>query len=96
MNLLKVGIAFTLLGFALVFTSTMIYILTQHQTLPGEPQGGFAGCVIIFFIPVCFSVGTSETLIPLLLASILAVLLLIIASLTFFKMISRRSVVPEA
>ncbi|MEM2020891.1 MAG: hypothetical protein QXP80_01525 [Zestosphaera sp.] len=95
MTLLKTGIALILLGFTLVFIAAVIYILIQHQTLSSEPQGGFAGCVVIFFIPVCFGVGTSEILMPLLLASILTVLLLIIAGLTFFKMVSRRGVVPE-
>lgn len=65
MNVLKIfGLILILVGLWLVSLSFLTqppggWGLTATSAQPQQPQpsggGGFAGCVVIFFIPVCFS-----------------------------------------
>ena len=51
-TLTAVGLILILVGFALMATSLILGLPEG-----GEPSSGFVGCIVIFFIPVCFGGG---------------------------------------
>ena len=66
----RVGLIMIALGLTIVLVAVALSIGS------GGGEAGFAGCLIIFFIPVCWGVGTTGVIEILLLAviALLAVL----------------------
>lgn len=82
--LIRLSILFLLAGFILVFLAVLLPILALGSQ--ATTSSGVAGCVILFFIPICFGLGESG-LIPIMIALSL-VLTLVLLILTF--LISRK------
>ncbi len=80
-RLIKIGIILILLGIALIVLSTVL--LGLRQSAGGETA--VAGCIVIFFIPICFGYGDYSLLLPLIIAMIILVLVLILLPLILAK-----------
>ncbi len=66
------GIGLVLGGLILIAAS--ILTPANNEGLRQQPpEGGFAGCVVIFFIPICFGSGTSPQVIQALSLAVFAV-----------------------
>ncbi|AFA39917.1 Protein of unknown function DUF131 [Pyrobaculum oguniense TE7] len=55
LKLVAVGLALILLGFALLVAGVLS---TAAKGVPAT--GGAVGCVLIFFVPICFGGGSQE------------------------------------
>ena len=83
MKLLRLsGIALLVLGLGLIIASLI--------PPPSVGGGSFAGCVVIFFIPICFGIGNTNTT-YLEALSALAVLMFVVLFL-FLLYVNKRSV----
>uniref|UniRef100_A0A7C2BLS8 DUF131 domain-containing protein n=1 Tax=Thermosphaera aggregans TaxID=54254 RepID=A0A7C2BLS8_9CREN len=71
MSLWRIGLILIALGLAAVLVATALSIGS------GDGEAGFAGCVIIFFIPVCWGVG-SPGVVEVLLLVIIALLAVVV------------------
>ena len=56
-------------GVLLMFISILLIVIGILLPSPHEISGGFAGCVVIFFIPICFGTGEISPY-PLIIMSI--------------------------
>ena len=56
-------------GVLLMLISILLIIIGILLPSPYEISGGFAGCVVIFFIPICFGTGEISPY-PLIIMSI--------------------------
>ncbi|MCD6324544.1 MAG: hypothetical protein J7L55_05510 [Desulfurococcales archaeon] len=87
--------ASTALGVGLILGGLVLIVasMLSPSLPPAAPQqpsegGGFAGCVVIFFIPICFGSGTSPEALQFLS---LAVFLVFLALTAFFIYVARKS-----
>ena len=65
-------------GIALVFLGLALLVLgLSLAALVGSSESSGAACVVIFFIPVCFSWGSDPVLVGVVASAISLVLLLI-------------------
>lgn len=73
-RLFVLGFVFMVLGFIVLFASALLMVL-QGAGSEGEGGIGVGGCVIVFFVPICFGAGTPGlSTIVLILALILSIL----------------------
>lgn len=73
MKLFKLGLLLIFIGIALAFMATILpLMLVGFETSRINVTGG--GCIIVFFIPICFGVGEQATQ-ALLLAVVLVIIL---------------------
>jgi uncharacterized membrane protein len=78
------GIGLIVLG--LLFIVISILTPSSHSV----SSGGFAGCIVIFFIPICFGGGqASQQLIAI--SALLTIILVIFAFIGFLLLVRRRS-----
>ncbi len=73
---------------ALIIAGIVLIITSFTVELP-EVGGGFAGCVIIFFIPICFAGGNSQVLPYLALVGLGVFLAVLIFTLTLIKLMKQ-------
>ncbi len=71
-RLVKLGLLLIIAGF-IIFLFIPILLFTSS----GSSKVGFGGCIVIFFIPICFGAGSPE-LVPLLIIIALALTLALI------------------
>jgi len=85
MDVVRVGIALVFIGMALAFVAALLPVILQLSSAePGSVSIGGGGCIIIFFIPICFGVGEPVLLVPMLaLAAVLAIASLVIGYMMF-------------
>ncbi len=97
-DLVFIGILIIITGFILVFLASILAVGTpstqpSHGGGGGNTSVGVGGCIIIFFIPICFGAGTPGlTSIVLTLAIVLSIILVIlffIAPLIIYRRITR-------
>lgn len=85
MNLYKLGASLIVIGIIIVLVSIALFALTLTKTEEtpntNRTRGGFAGCIIIFFIPICFSMGSPDIVNTLLV--IILILSLILFTIFF-------------
>lgn len=81
------GLVLVILGVIVVFIATSLYMLSMVMKHGGEVGGGAAGCIVIFFIPICFGVGTKPqlALVLTIVSVILAVIVIVLSVLMFRK-----------
>jgi uncharacterized membrane protein len=82
MRLFLVGLMFILAGFFLVLMAPLLALASNAKV---AATGGAVGCVVIFFVPICFGAGTPG----LLTWGLLAVAVLLAVSAFFLWLISR-------
>lgn len=75
-RLFKIGFILVFLGIIIVVLVPIIMVLTTTSG-SSETHTGFGGCIVIFFIPICFGAGSPE-LVPLLIIIALALTLALI------------------
>jgi uncharacterized membrane protein len=77
MKLARLGLALIAVGVILAFLAALLPLLAA-----GAGEAGVAGCVLVFFVPVCFGVGP---LAPYLMvaAMLIALALLLVAYFLF-------------
>ncbi|MGC8975728.1 MAG: hypothetical protein ACP5KB_06000 [Thermoprotei archaeon] len=83
-NLLRLSLLLLLAGFVLVSLAVLLSITISGSQVTAS--SGVAGCVVIFFIPVCFGLGESEFVPVMIVLSLILTLVLIV----FTFLISRR------
>ncbi len=86
MNLYRIGLILVLLGITIVFVSSILFILSlamgsEESTGGNKSSTAVAGCIVIFFIPICFGTGSPNILHVVL---ILTLLLTVIVFVLFF------------
>jgi|ADKJ01.1.fsa_nt_gi uncharacterized membrane protein len=54
MRLFLVGLMFVLAGFLLVLAAPLLALASNAEV---AATGGAVGCVVIFFVPICFGAG---------------------------------------
>lgn len=82
MNLVKLGFILIFVGIILSIAVILIPILTVVFNIERIEDVSVGGCVLIFFIPICFGYGT--TALHLLIIAIALALLVMIISLAMF------------
>jgi len=85
----------TLLGIALLvfgFLSIIISVLSLSLQPSQEGGSSFAGCIIIFFIPICFGSGNFS---PTLLEIFAVVTLIVFVAFFFFVLYINKKAVEE-
>ena len=76
MDLLKLGLLLIFAGIIITFLAILLpLLLTTPESTSTSVTGG--GCIMIFFIPICFGIGEQAHL-ALLLAVILSIILVVI------------------
>jgi Protein of unknown function DUF131. len=85
-KLFYVGLALIFLGVLLVFLAPFLALMRWETPKNGVEIGGAVGCVVIFFVPICFGVGAPGLMTWGLVAA--AALLFVVA--LFMWLISRR------
>ncbi|MEM3960233.1 MAG: hypothetical protein QW200_07940 [Ignisphaera sp.] len=79
MDLYKAGIILIIAGFILLFIAALlpltIYLLSPATGM-GSVEIGGGGCILLFFIPICFGVG-SQAVLLIIVALILALIAMI-------------------
>jgi len=79
------------LGYMLIFIGIlMIFSTIVFGLLSGlnetSTHGGAVGCIVIFFIPICFGAGTdANTLSMLLILSFVIVIILLVITMLFIR-----------
>ncbi len=72
-----IGFIIIVVGFILIFAGTLLSI--QDTGTSGNTSIGVGGCVIIFFIPICFGQGTGNLwIIGLIIGIVLTVFSIIL------------------
>ncbi len=80
-----IGFIIIVLGFILVFAGILTSIQGGAPSTTGNTSVGVGGCIIIFFIPICFGGGTGN----LWIIGLIIGVVLTIASIVLF-LLSRR------
>lgn len=85
MDLYRAGIILIVAGFILLFIAALlpliVYLLSPATGMGGiEVSGG--GCILLFFIPICFGVG-SQAILLIIVALIIALILMIFGYITY-------------
>ncbi len=81
-GLVKTGFILLFLGMLMtIIASLLIFFYAEERQGAGE--GGVAGCIVIFFIPICFGVGDQQIIWIMIPAILLTILLLILFILPF-------------
>lgn len=77
-SILKLSILLLLAGFVLVFLAALLPVLTSGSQ--ATTSSGVAGCVILFFIPICFGLGESGVVPVMIVLSLALTLVLLVAT----------------
>jgi len=79
-KLLFLGFLVIIIGFIILFASSLYFMWQASSEAAGKGEVGIGGCIVVFFIPICFGAGS-----PGLsnLALILAIIMTIMALLIF-------------
>ncbi len=94
LKLVFAGIGLIMIGFLLVFLST---ILSIPSTVPSAPSGnktssnvsgGVAGCIVIFFIPICFGAGSPGIIQWLIIVTLVVTVLFLVIILLLARSFS--------
>ncbi|MCC6046048.1 MAG: hypothetical protein LM572_04650 [Ignisphaera sp.] len=81
MRIFHIGFILIVIGFIMAFAAALLLVLLPLvQQLPEGVSGiGGAGCIILFFIPICFGFGPQAFVWPLIIATlVLAVAAMVI------------------
>ena len=79
-KLLFLGFLVIIIGFIILFISSLYFMWQASSGITGKGEVGIGGCIVVFFIPICFGAG-SPGLNNLVL--ILAIVMTIIVLLVF-------------
>jgi uncharacterized membrane protein len=80
-KLFKLGLVLVFAGVIVAVVAVLLPLLIiTHETSGVSVTGG--GCIIVFFVPICFSVGENAQL-ALLLAVVLSIVLVVILILFY-------------
>ncbi len=88
---MKREVSWFLLGYMLMFVGILIILLTIMYGIVsglGESNihGGTVGCIVIFFIPICFGAGTDTSFLYILfILGYVIIIILLIFSMLFIK-----------
>jgi len=86
----KLGLAAIAIGFMLVFIALILVTLAavfetgEREKNSTRPEAGIAGCIILFFIPVCFATGSPNVVQVLLVIAMISVLVILLITLSIF------------
>ena len=93
---LMIGFAIVMIGIIVMFIGIAILTLAPLLKTPTNVTTGAAGCIVIFFVPICFGTGTEPKLAMVLTAVSLAVaLIMVIISLLFIRRMLRVPTQPS-
>ena len=79
-----IGYVLIFIGILIIFSTVMYGIMSG---LSGSNiHGGAAGCIVIFFIPICFGVGTdTNSLYILFILGYVVIIILLVFTILFIK-----------
>ena len=81
MNLAKLGFILIFIGFAIAILAAFLPLISSPIS---DHEIGVGGCIIVFFIPICFGTGTHGLgTIMMVIAIILAIILMVLAFIIF-------------
>ncbi len=87
------GIMLIIAGIALIIAGSVQPIIVSTGTENVSSKGGFAGCVVIFFVPICFSSSVGGTSwVPVILVLFVVVFLALIIFFFYVMMKSMKAV----
>ncbi len=82
-KLVILGFIIVFIGFMLIMLSTVFTVFSELKSAPSNTSVGVGGCILVFFVPICFGAGTHGLgLITLLLAVVLTIVALMFFLLT--------------
>ncbi|MCS7112042.1 MAG: hypothetical protein N3D82_01460 [Ignisphaera sp.] len=93
MELEKLGFALILVGMIMAFTATIIPLFIALSAGNVEVSGG--GCIVLFFVPVCFGYGEFALqliILAIALAIVLAAVSFVIHRMTAASLKSDRAI----
>ena len=88
---MKREVSWFVLGYMLMFVGVLIILLTiMYGIVSGLSEsnihGGAVGCIVIFFIPICFGAGTdTSSLYILFILGYVIIIILLIFTMLFIK-----------
>jgi len=86
----KLGLIAVVIGVMLVFialtliTLTTVFEVKEREKSGTQPEAGVAGCILLFFIPVCFATGSPNMVQVLLVIALISVLVILLITLSVF------------
>ncbi len=84
LDLVKLGFIIAFIGIMVIFIASILLIIPAQQG-GGEANVSVGGCVIIFFIPICFGYGEPRIMILAMILSIVLVIILIILPYILYR-----------
>jgi len=98
---IRLGFALIFLGIALAFIAALLPAIAIPLTWPLQPGeamptpttrtgGGVGGCILLFFVPICFGYGVGHLPITLVIVSL--ILAAVVALIAYFTL---RYLVPK-
>ncbi len=77
-RLVMLGFIIMFIGFMLIALSMVFTVFSGLKSTPSNTSIGVGGCILLFFVPICFGAGTHGLgMITLLLAIILTIIALV-------------------
>jgi uncharacterized membrane protein len=87
MSLVYIGLALVIIGFAVAFIAALLPVFTiafQQPVRVYNVTGGVGGCILLFFIPICFGFGPQLFIWPLVIvALVLAIVVIVVGYLVY-------------
>ena len=88
---MKREVSWFVLGYMLMFIGVLIILLTvMYSVISGLSEsnihGGAIGCIVIFFIPICFGAGTdTSSLYILFILGYIIIIVLLVLTMFFIR-----------
>ena len=77
----------------MVIAAGVIVMVSSYLVQPQQLSGGAAGCIVIFFIPICFS-GRGDAALAVVLTSAAVLIALTVMFYLFMRSLVRRAAGP--
>ena len=77
-DMLKIGLILVVIGIFILVSSIIIYSVLTLSDTTSNISGGVGGCIVILFIPICFGVGSIDSVSTLILFSVILSLIVLI------------------
>jgi len=84
LGLIAIAFGFALVLMAVVLAALSVLLEAGEREKSIQPETGVAGCIILFFIPVCFTTGSPNTVQALLVIAMISMLVILLITLLLF------------
>jgi uncharacterized membrane protein len=84
----RIGLLLIIIGFLIVFVAAILLVFESFSA--SSSSGDVSGCIILFFIPICFGAGSKGFIVPLMITA-LVITIIILFIILFIIWSARKS-----